>query len=72
MLCGGISIKLRLDKANNMINYIECDSCQGVGYYSIGDCEDGVDETCEECGGEGVLEDSDVFVPERDAWGPND
>lgn len=55
-----------------MMDYITCPSCQGLGYYDVGDVEDGIEEACEECDGNGILEDGDVFVPERDAWTPND
>lgn len=32
-----------------------CPSCEGMGYYDIGDCEDGVAEVCPECDGKGDL-----------------
>ena len=35
----------------------ECPSCGGMGYYDIGDCEDGVTENCPECHGLGELFD---------------
>lgn len=34
-----------------------CPSCDGLGYYDIGDCEEGVTETCHECDGIGEVED---------------
>ena len=34
-----------------------CPSCKGAGVFSIGDCEDGVDEACKECEGKGVIDD---------------
>ena len=34
-----------------------CPSCKGAGSYSIGDCEDGVDEMCPECEGAGEMFD---------------
>lgn len=34
-----------------------CESCQGAGEYSIGDCEDGVVECCPECDGLGRVYD---------------
>ncbi len=30
-----------------------CNSCGGMGWIDIGDCEDGVIETCPECDGLG-------------------
>lgn len=33
-----------------------CPSCEGTGYYDIGDCEDGVTEACPECDGLGEVE----------------
>ncbi len=54
---------------------ILCPSCEGAGEYSIGDCEDGVTDTCAECEGLGQVPDPegiDTFVPERDAWRIND
>lgn len=48
--------------------YRICPSCEGVGGYDIGDCEDGVWEECQECLGLGEIPDVDEFVPERDAW----
>lgn len=50
---------------------IECPSCEGLGTFDIGDCEDGITETCSVCDGEGMIEediDEDVFIPERDAF----
>jgi len=35
-----------------------CESCQGAGSYSVGDCEDGYDETCPECAGTGAIVES--------------
>jgi DnaJ-class molecular chaperone len=35
---------------------VECASCAGLGYYDVGDCEDGVTDVCPECDGEGVIE----------------
>lgn len=51
---------------------IECPACEGLGSFTIGDCEDGVEETCPECDGKGEIPDGDIFVPERDAFTPND
>jgi DnaJ-class molecular chaperone len=51
---------------------IECPSCNGLGEYDIGDCEDGVTQICPECQGTGLIEPGDLFIPERDAWTPND
>ena len=36
-----------------------CMSCKGAGGYSIGDCEDGVWESCEECAGRGEVYEDD-------------
>jgi len=32
-----------------------CDSCGGVGWIDVGDCEEGVTETCPECNGIGEI-----------------
>lgn len=45
-----------------------CSSCHGSGVYDVGDCEDGVWETCPACQGTGEEEDGDEFIPNRDAW----
>lgn len=37
--------------------YMLCPSCQGTGVWDIGDCEDGVWATCEECDGLGEIDD---------------
>lgn len=54
----------------------DCPTCDGMGSFTIGDCEDGVDETCPECDGKGVVDydpdNTDIFIPERDALTPND
>jgi hypothetical protein len=52
----------------------DCDSCGGSGSIDIGDCEDGVTDTCPACNGmgKGPEEGVDEFVPERDAFMPND
>jgi DnaJ-class molecular chaperone len=49
-----------------------CQSCNGTGEYTLGDCEDGVTEECLECQGTGQIDPGDVFIPERDAWTPRD
>lgn len=36
-----------------------CDSCSGMGYYNIGDCEDGITKTCPVCRGVGELDNID-------------
>ena len=43
---------------NNYEEYywIECDACDGIGGRSIGDCEDGVWDTCPVCEGRGRVE----------------
>ena len=33
-----------------------CESCEGAGYTDVGDCEDGVTDTCPECRGTGEVE----------------
>jgi DnaJ-class molecular chaperone len=52
----------------------DCDSCGGSGSIDIGDCEDGVTDTCPACDGtgKGPEDGIDEFVPERDAFTPND
>lgn len=51
----------------------ECKSCHGTGVIDIGDCENGVQDSCPECGGGGEIDyDMDVFIPERDAFMPGD
>lgn len=35
-----------------------CPSCNGSGEYSIGDCEDGVNEMCPDCNGSGCIEEA--------------
>lgn len=58
---------------NEWDNNLEmCQSCQGSGVYTIGDCEDGVDEECPECAGSGEVSSGDRFDPKRDAWTIND
>lgn len=34
-----------------------CYSCRGAGGYNIGDCEEGVWQTCLECNGYGEIND---------------
>lgn len=34
-----------------------CPSCDGAGEYPIGNCEDGVWETCRECNGTGTIDE---------------
>lgn len=57
----------------------DCPTCNGMGSFTIGDVEDGVDETCPECEGRGTVDydpdntdNTDEFIPERDALTPND
>jgi DnaJ-class molecular chaperone len=50
----------------------ECPSCNGSCVYDVGDPEDGIQDICPQCEGSGYVEDVDVFVPERDAFTPND
>jgi DnaJ-class molecular chaperone len=52
----------------------DCDSCAGTGNLDIGDCEDGVTDTCPACNGtgKGPEEGINEFVPKRDAFTPND
>lgn len=38
--------------------YYICPDCDGSGGWSIGDCEDGVWETCDFCDGAGEIEDT--------------
>lgn len=46
-----------LDNQLEMFDNIEvCESCKGCGVIDLGDCEDGVWETCPECCGDGVIE----------------
>lgn len=58
------------------IKMVDCYSCNGMGMFSIGDVEDGVDEICTVCEGSGLLDyeegERDEFIPERDALTPND
>lgn len=35
---------------------ISCEGCGGLGVIDMGDCEEGVWDTCPECAGEGVIE----------------
>jgi DnaJ-class molecular chaperone len=64
------------DENDPLPNWKICPSCEGAGTYSVGDVEDGVDEECPECNGAGEIvneeENKDTFIPERDAWTPND
>lgn len=56
-----------------MAEPIDCQSCHGTGIIDIGDCEDGVQDDCPECGGDGKRDyDVDEFIPERDAFIPGD
>lgn len=34
-----------------------CESCQGVGEWALGDCEDGNTMTCPECEGKGWIDE---------------
>jgi len=34
-----------------------CPSCKGMGWYDVGDCEDGVIENCKECDGYGEVDE---------------
>lgn len=34
-----------------------CLSCGGMGWFDVGDCEDGVITECEECEGTGEIDD---------------
>lgn len=36
--------------------HISCPSCEGIGEYCVGDCEDGVWEICQECNGDGYVD----------------
>lgn len=36
---------------------ISCEGCGGLGWIDLGDCEDGMTETCPECNGNGVIEE---------------
>ena len=38
----------------------ECPSCLGLGYFDIGDCEDGVIDDCPSCDGSGVVFNEDT------------
>jgi DnaJ-class molecular chaperone len=49
-----------------------CDSCKGSGSIDIGDPEDGVTDVCFVCDGTGKQLQGDEFIPERDAFTPND
>lgn len=52
---------------------MECRTCRGTGTITIGDCEDGVQDECPACGGDGQIDyDADEFIPERDAFMPGD
>lgn len=53
-------------------NFIECPGCEGSGGYDIGDCEDGVWETCSVCLGTGDIEEGDSFDPKHDAFRSGD
>ncbi len=54
----------------------DCPACGGMGFHIVGDPEDGVDDDCAYCGGSGSIdfdpENTDQFVPERDALTAND
>jgi len=51
-----------------------CEFCDGTGGYDASrDCEEYDDwQECPRCKGSGFAEPVDDFVPERDAWTPND
>lgn len=51
---------------------VMCESCQGMGYYDVGDLDDGIVDECPECQGTGFVEEGDIFIPKRDAFTPND
>lgn len=46
----------RIDPELDVIEMVACQSCGGVGLIDVGDCEDGVEEMCPECNGEGLVE----------------
>lgn len=64
------------DFEENYQQFFECEVCDGLGGWDIGDCEDGVWEICDICNGTGEVEydpdNTDRFIPERDALTPND
>jgi DnaJ-class molecular chaperone len=53
---------------------IDCPDCRGLGGYDASrNCEVYDDwQECRSCGGTGKEVPGDVFVPERDAFTPND
>lgn len=63
------------ETSRESVEYFICEACNGCGSFTIGDCEDGVEEDCDVCCGTGILEQDpdniDVFVPERDALKPD-
>jgi DnaJ-class molecular chaperone len=60
----------------DIVNVFDCPTCNGMGSFTIGDVEDGVDELCPECDGKGTVDydpdNTDEFIPERDALTPHD
>lgn len=51
----------------------DCKTCGGSGVIDIGDCEDGVWDTCPACDGEGIVDyEAEEFIPARDAWRAGD
>jgi hypothetical protein len=36
--------------------FIPCPSCEGCGYFEMGDCEEGCTDVCPECDGLGEVE----------------
>lgn len=50
-------MKIIDDESGESVDYHCCDGCGGLGWIDIGDCEDGVIDTCPECEGEGVVPD---------------
>ncbi len=65
-------INAEWDESDDMPDMQECPSCNGSGSFTVGDCEDGVEDECPECQGSGQIEAGDIFIPERDAWTAND
>lgn len=71
-------IKIKDADSGEIMELEECQACCGMGgFEASNDCEVYDDwHDCMECDGDGMVElgyfERDRFVPERDAWTPND